>query len=116
MSYLKSTWDQTHLSKVEPNELLSNGVQKIVPEQNCPPVRVRVWFTTSLRIRAGGGGGGQFSSEAIFLDPFKQLVQHFNDKISCTFSEFVNLLNRDNIILCKCINFFLNSKAKVDFR
>ena len=30
------------------------GVRKIVPEENCPPVRVRVWFRISVRIRAGG--------------------------------------------------------------
>ena len=33
-----------------------------------PPVRLRVWFRISVRIRAGG----QFSSEAIFLEPFSQ--------------------------------------------
>ena len=31
------------------------GVQKIAPEENCPPVRVRVWLRISVRIRAGGG-------------------------------------------------------------
>ena len=41
------------------------GVRKIVPEENSPPVRVRVWFRISVRIRAGG----QFSSGAIFLEP-----------------------------------------------
>ena len=34
------------------------GVQKIAPEENCPPVRVRVWFRISVRI---GAGGRQFS-------------------------------------------------------
>ena len=34
--------------------------------ENCPPVRVRVWFRISVRIRAGG----QFSSGVIFLEPF----------------------------------------------
>ena len=41
------------------------GVRKIALEENCPPVRVRVWFRISVRIRAGG----QFSSRAIFLEP-----------------------------------------------
>ena len=27
---------------------LSNGVRKIAPEENCPPVRVRVWFRISV--------------------------------------------------------------------
>ena len=31
-----------------------DGVRKIAPEENCPPVRVRVWFRISVRIRAGG--------------------------------------------------------------
>ena len=32
------------------------GVRKVAPEKNCPPppVRVRVWFRISVRIRAGG--------------------------------------------------------------
>ena len=33
---------------------LSNGVRKIAPEENCPPVRVRNSFRISVRIRAGG--------------------------------------------------------------
>ena len=42
------------------------GVRKIAPEENCRPIRVRVWIRISVRIRAGG----QFSSGAIFLEPF----------------------------------------------
>ena len=42
-------------------------LRKWCPE-NCPPVRVRVWFRISVRIRAGRG---QFSSGAIFLEPAK---------------------------------------------
>ena len=42
------------------------GVQKIAPEENCPPVRVRVWFRINVGIRAGG----QFSLGAIFLEPW----------------------------------------------
>ena len=38
------------------------AVRKIVPEENCPPVRDRVWFRISVGIRAGSGG-------AIFLEP-----------------------------------------------
>ena len=38
-----------------------NGVRKIAPEENCPLVRVRVWFRISVRIRAGGNfSWGQF--------------------------------------------------------
>ena len=29
--------------------------EKFAREENCPPVRVRVWFRISVRIRAGGG-------------------------------------------------------------
>ena len=43
-----------------------HGVRKIAPEENCPPVRVRVWFRISVRISAGG----QFYAGAIFLEPF----------------------------------------------
>ena len=42
------------------------GAGKIAPEENCSPVRVRVWFRISVRTRAGG----QFSSGAIFLELF----------------------------------------------
>ena len=42
------------------------GVLKITPEENCPPVRVTAWIRISVRIRAGW----QFSSGAIFLEPF----------------------------------------------
>ena len=42
------------------------GARTIAPEKNCPPVRVRVWFRVSVRIRFGG----QFSSGAIVLEPF----------------------------------------------
>ena len=38
---------------------------KLPPRKIGPPVRVRVWFRISVRIRAGG----QFSSGAIFLEP-----------------------------------------------
>ena len=38
------------------------GVRKIGPEENCPPVRVTVWFRISVRIKAEGG--------AIFLETF----------------------------------------------
>ena len=33
--------------------------------ENCPPIRVRVWFRVGVRIRLGG----QFSSGAIVLEP-----------------------------------------------
>ena len=38
-----------------------SAVRKIVPKENCPPVRGRVWFRISVGIRAGGG--------ATFLEP-----------------------------------------------
>ena len=40
------------LSKIRP--LLLKGARKIAPEEICPPVRIRVWFRISVRIRAGG--------------------------------------------------------------
>ena len=40
------------------------GNQTIAPDENCPSVRVRVWLRVSF------GVGGQFSSEAIALEPF----------------------------------------------
>ena len=80
--------------------------RKLSPSKIAPRSGSGFGLRLALELGLGGGGGGP----AIFLDPFKQLIQHFNDKISCTFSEFVNLLNRDNIRLCKCINFFLISK------
>ena len=46
---------------------IRGGVRKITPEENCPPVMVRVWFRISVRIRAGG----QFSLGAIFLEPLE---------------------------------------------
>ena len=62
-----------------------NGVRKIAPEENCPLVRVRVWFRISVRIRAGEG---QFSSGAIFLEPLLcYLVMHIHwHKMSCHMS------------------------------
>ena len=38
--------------------------QTIAPEENCPLFRVRVWVRISFGVR------GQFSSGAIFLEPF----------------------------------------------
>ena len=44
---------------------LFTGVQKINPEENCPPpVRVRDWVAVRVRV------GGQFSSREIVLEPF----------------------------------------------
>ena len=44
-----------------------------------PPVRVRVWFRISVRIRAGG----QFSSGKIFLEPiYINLFDTFHVKIN----------------------------------
>ena len=49
---------------------LWSGVWRIAPEENCPSVRVRVWFRISVRIRAGR----QFSSGSIFLEPFEVTI------------------------------------------
>ena len=43
--------------------LWSNRI--IAPDENCPPVRVRGWVRVSFGVK------GQFSSVAIFLEPFK---------------------------------------------
>ena len=43
-----------------------------LPEGNCPPVRVRVWFRISVRIRVGG----QFFSGVIVLEPFLPAHNH----------------------------------------
>ena len=50
---------------------VSIGIRKIVPEKNCPPVRVRVSFRISVGIRAGG---------AIFLEPFQSYFDLFQVK------------------------------------
>ena len=42
------------------------GVRTIAPEENFPPVRVRVWASVriSFRVKGGGeGGGGNFTRE-----------------------------------------------------
>ena len=44
---------------------LKYGVRTIAPEENCPPVRVRVWFRVNVRIKVGG----KFSLGAIVLKP-----------------------------------------------
>ena len=33
---------------------MGHGIQKISPEENCPPVRVGVWVTVRLIFRVGG--------------------------------------------------------------
>ena len=45
--------------------LALRGNQTIAPEENCPPVMVRVW----VRV------GGQFSSGAIVLEPNLSLIK-----------------------------------------
>ena len=43
--------------------------------ENCPSVRVRVWIKFKARFTvAGGEGGGQFSSGAIFLESVEDNV------------------------------------------
>ena len=43
--------------------VLNDGIRTIAPEENCPPVRVRVW------IRVSFGIGRQFYSGAIVIEP-----------------------------------------------
>ena len=47
-----NTYEKAHISQV--TELFKLGVRKTGPKENCPPVRVTVWFRISVRIRAGG--------------------------------------------------------------
>ena len=42
------------------------GVRKILPKENQPPVRVRVWVSFRVKVRIGG----KFSSETIVPEPF----------------------------------------------
>ena len=44
------------------------GKHIIAPEENCPSVRFRVW------VRVSFGVGGQFSSGAIVLEPFRKVL------------------------------------------
>ena len=44
------------------------GVRKIAPEENCPPVRVRIWVGASFRIAS------EFSSETIVLEPLNVIL------------------------------------------
>ena len=44
-----------------------------VPEENCPPVRVRVWLRVRVRITVGG----QFSLRVIVLEPFSCVNKTF---------------------------------------
>ena len=63
MKYVKSFFNK-HYATIE---YVRNGARKSAPEENCPPVRVRVWFRISVRIRAG----------AIFLeDNFPRTVKN----------------------------------------
>ena len=60
---------------------VSFGVRKIAPEENCPPVRVSVWFRVSVRIRVGGRAiflGGNFPRTFSFvgLNLVKKAVLH----------------------------------------
>ena len=47
--------------------LCQKGIRKIAPEEDCPSVRVSVWFRVSFRV------GGQFSSGRIVLELSKEL-------------------------------------------
>ena len=52
------------LSPVSVSFRVGEANQTIAPEENCPPVRVRAWLRISFGVR-----GGQFSTEAIALEP-----------------------------------------------
>ena len=45
---------------------LSDSVRTFAPEENCPPVRARVWFRVNVRFRVRE----QFFSGAIVLEPY----------------------------------------------
>ena len=62
-SFVKLMWE----GKIQ--AALKMGVRKIAPEENCPPVRVRVWFSISAKIRAEG----QFSQNLLLYTAKKQL-------------------------------------------
>ena len=51
-------------------------VRTITPQENCPPVRAKVWFRVRIRIRVVGNfpRGG-----ANALEPFAELF-HYNEK------------------------------------
>ena len=67
-----------------------DGVRKIAPEENCPPVRVKIWFRISLRIRAARNfPRGQFSQNpldycliTIFRESLEYSFHHFH--LPCT--------------------------------
>ena len=62
---------------------MGNGIQTIAPEENCPPppVRVRVLFRVSVRIRVGG----QLSLGAIVLEPVGNAYEHLEySNYKCT--------------------------------
>ena len=45
--------------------VVHKGIRTIAPEENCPPVRVRVWVRNRVSFRVER----QFSSAAIVLEP-----------------------------------------------
>ena len=45
-NFLLFDWGNTHIKETK------NGVWTIAPEENCPPVRVRIWGR--VRVRVGG--------------------------------------------------------------
>ena len=52
------------------------GIRTIASEENCPPVRVRVWVKVRVSFRVEG----EFSSGAIVLEPFVCLTVNCYDK------------------------------------
>ena len=62
-----------------------------------PPVRVRVWFRVSVRIRVGG----QFSSGAIVLEP-PRIINSVRIRVGGQFSS-------EAIVLEPCRCYFINT-------
>ena len=62
---------------------MGNGIRTIAPDENCPlPVRVRVWFKVSVKIRVGE----QFTSGAIVLEPVRNAYEHLDySNYNCTY-------------------------------
>ena len=56
--------------RINSQSIYTFGIRKIAPEENCPPVRVRVW----IRVRISFRVGKKFSSGAIVLEP---ILVHF---------------------------------------
>ena len=79
-------------------QIWRKGIRTIAPEESCPPVRVRVW----VRVRVSFRVGGQFSSEAIVLEPEKK---HFVKIVTSLVTVLLKMT------LCLCIYFVFIKKS-----